>query len=226
MAPNSSSKPQEGAPAGSASPWSRPKACLPAPECRFPRPVASGLESGATNQPRPPELSTSPAVFARSTALCRPTPCLPTPAHDISFDLEQAASETVTPRSGATDRARTPSRGGFFDRLGPARSCEPSPGPSKSRHLNAADPPRRPVDGGVDDPHQFPGPGAIGTNAIHDLTGAERSASTANPAVERQLPKSLEGGPSPGADLPKTPRQGSCWHVARGDEAMRYTAKA
>src|SRR6516164_9499035 len=53
-----------------------------------------------------------------------------------------------------------------------------------------------------------PGRPAIGTNAIHDLTGAERSASTASPAVERRLPGSLEGGPSPGADLPKTRRAG------------------
>ena len=179
------------------------------------------LESGATNQPAPAGVVDEPSgLRAVNCAL---------PAHT-------SARYFLRPRAGrkrdgdAKIRRHRSSPNAvsrrLFDRLGRARSCEPSPGPAKSRHLNAADPPSRPLDGGVDDQHQYPGPAAIGTNAIHDLTGAEGSASTANPAVERQLPGSLEGGPSPGADLPKTPYQGSCWHGARGDEGMRYTAKA
>ena len=133
------------------------KGLLPAPECRFPRLVASGLESGATH-PAPAGVVDEPGgLRAVNCALSAHT----LPAHTSArYFLRSRAGRRRDGDAKIRRHRSSPNAVSrrLFDRLGPARSWEPSPGPAKSRHLNAADPPSRPVDGGVDDPHQFPGP--------------------------------------------------------------------
>ena len=137
------------------------KGLLPAPECRFPRLVASGLESGATH-PAPAGVVDEPGgLRAVNCALS---------AHTLSAH---------------TLPAHTSAR--YFLRSGAGRKRH---GDAKIRRHRSS-------------------PNAV-SRRLFDRLG----------------PGSLEDGPSPGADLPKTPYQGSCWHVARRDEGMRYTAKA